>query len=158
MGFRTNSVTWLLISKRNWTGSKVSWHAYASRDSPPSHSKLDQKLDPRVPQASMKLKSGLRSPIAMKISPTIINADTSTACIIPIIQINTESTKSMWRTQFHEILESRRNSIFHIILHFIFEAYEYGVRGHPTYVSGISENNISEKPTCLKYCFFSVSD
>ena len=29
-------------------GSKLSWHAYASRDSPPSHILLDQNLDPRV--------------------------------------------------------------------------------------------------------------
>ena len=59
VGFRTNSVTWSLISKRNWTGSKVSWHAYASRDSPPSHSKLDQKLDPLV-QPRQKSTVGLR--------------------------------------------------------------------------------------------------
>ena len=41
VGFRTNLVTWLLISKRNWGGSKLSLHAYASRDSPPSHTLLD---------------------------------------------------------------------------------------------------------------------
>ena len=29
-------------------GSKLSLHAYASRDSPPSHTLLDQNLDPRV--------------------------------------------------------------------------------------------------------------
>ena len=33
---------------RNWGGSKVSRHAYAPRDSPPSHTLLDQNLDPRV--------------------------------------------------------------------------------------------------------------
>ena len=38
---------WSLIS-RNSGGSKVSRHAYASRDSPPSHTLLDQKLDPCV--------------------------------------------------------------------------------------------------------------
>ena len=32
VGFRTNWVTLSLISKRNWGGSKVSRHAYASRD------------------------------------------------------------------------------------------------------------------------------
>ena len=31
-------------------GSKVSLHAYASRDSPPSHILLDQKFDSRVVQ------------------------------------------------------------------------------------------------------------
>ena len=41
-------VTWSLISKRNWGGPKLSLHAYASRDSPPSHTLLDQNLDPRV--------------------------------------------------------------------------------------------------------------
>ena len=41
-------VTWSLISKRNWGGPKVSLHVYASRDSPPSHTLLNQKLDPRV--------------------------------------------------------------------------------------------------------------
>ena len=48
VGFRTNWVTWSLISKRNSGGSKVSQHAYTSRDSPPSLTLLDQKLDPRV--------------------------------------------------------------------------------------------------------------
>ena len=43
-------VTWSLILKRNWGGSKVTRHAYASRDSPPSHTLLDQKLDPRAIQ------------------------------------------------------------------------------------------------------------
>ena len=33
---------------RNWGGSKLSRHAYAPRDSPPSHTLLDQNLDPRV--------------------------------------------------------------------------------------------------------------
>ena len=33
---------------RNSSGSKVSRHAYASRDSPPSHTRLGQKLDPRL--------------------------------------------------------------------------------------------------------------
>ena len=33
-------VTWSLISKRNWGGPKLSLHAYASRDSPPSHTLL----------------------------------------------------------------------------------------------------------------------
>ena len=41
-------VTWPSISKRNWGGSKLSLHAYAPRDSPPSHTLLDQNLDPRV--------------------------------------------------------------------------------------------------------------
>ena len=42
----SNWVTWSFISKRNSGGLKVSGHAYASRDSPPSHTLLDQKLDP----------------------------------------------------------------------------------------------------------------
>ena len=33
---------------RNWGGPKVSLHAYAPRDPPPSHTLLDQNLDPRV--------------------------------------------------------------------------------------------------------------
>ena len=41
-------VTWSLISKCNWGGPKVSLHAYASRDSPPSHTLLDQNLEHRV--------------------------------------------------------------------------------------------------------------
>ena len=36
------------MSMRNWGGSKVSRHAYAPRDSPPSHTLLDQNLNPRV--------------------------------------------------------------------------------------------------------------
>ena len=32
----------------------MSRHAYASRDSPPSHTKLDQKLDPRVYDEDVK--------------------------------------------------------------------------------------------------------
>ena len=47
VGFRTNWVTWSLISKRNLGGSKLSWGAYASRDSHPSHTLLDQNLDPK---------------------------------------------------------------------------------------------------------------
>ena len=43
-------VTWSLISMRNWGGSKLCWHAYTSRDSPPSHTLLDQNLNPRVLQ------------------------------------------------------------------------------------------------------------
>ena len=34
-------------------GSKLSWHAYASRDPPPSHTLLDQNLDPRVYDPSL---------------------------------------------------------------------------------------------------------
>ena len=44
--------------KRNWGGPKVSLHAYASRNSPPSHTLLDQKLDPRVYLGSSILKIG----------------------------------------------------------------------------------------------------
>ena len=48
MGFRTNWVTWSLITKGNSGGSKVSRHTYASRDSAPSQTLVGQKLDPRV--------------------------------------------------------------------------------------------------------------
>ena len=41
-------VTWSSISKRNLGGSKVSLHAFTPRDSPPSHTLLDQNLDPCV--------------------------------------------------------------------------------------------------------------
>ena len=42
----TRNHFWSLTSNRS--GSKVIRHVYASRDSPPSHTLLDQKLDPRV--------------------------------------------------------------------------------------------------------------